>query len=384
MENLQPGILHLLASRKNYIDKETSYSRLISDPLLTRLAPALYLLARQGTISVPEDVLQQLQKHYWSNKARWLMRKSQLEKILPDLEGAGVEVIPLKGAAFIGTLYQDVGLRTMSDIDLLVQPQDLLRVARILEASGFTACLHAPEKTLDGLESLPPTLLPNEISMAGPSGLQIDIHQALVSTWFRPAYRVDMPGVWERSVPCSAVENTKESADAIPWKRRLSPEDTLAYLCLHEALHGMQITNSTLDADLFIRSLSADWDWDGFIKIVNQWRIRSAAYHTLHFCRDFMDTPLPDDLLRRLDPGWLARLRVRGLIGAESLLADKKTLGRRYPTLVKLALIDRVPDIIKTLLHLAFPPKEFYQQNASRGSLLANWRHIMRVVRRGD
>ena len=57
-----------------------------------------------------------------------------------------------------------------------------------------------------------------------------------------------------------------------------------------------------------------------------------------------------EGVLERLDPGWLARLRVRLLITPESLLANRRTLGRRYPALVKLASIDSLPRIFLTLI----------------------------------
>ena len=50
-----------------------------------------------------------------------------------------------------------------------------------------------------------------------------------------------------------------------------------------------------------------------------------------------METPLPDGLLDSLDPGWFARMRVKLLNTSQSILADRPTLGKRYPTLLKLA-----------------------------------------------
>jgi hypothetical protein len=118
--------------------------------------------------------------------------------------------------------------------------------------------------------------------------------------------------------------------------------------------------------------------------LVNQWQIRSSTYHVLSICRDFMGTPLPDGILKRLDPGWLARFRVKMLISSQSILADCPSMGRRYPTLVKLALIDRLPFIFVTLIKLAFPDKGWREHNPSWRGLLANWLHVLHVVRRGD
>ena len=141
---------------------------------------------------------------------------------------------------------------------------------------------------------------------------------------------------------------------------------------------------SYLDIDLWIRILPDSWDWDRFLNLVNQWQIRSATYHVLSICKDFFNTPLPDGVLKRFDPGWLARLRVKLLISSQSILADRSTLGKRYPTLVKLALIDRLPRIIVTLIKLAFPPEAWRDHNPSGRGLLAHWLHVLHVVKRGD
>jgi hypothetical protein len=149
-------------------------------------------------------------------------------------------------------------------------------------------------------------------------------------------------------------------------------------------MHGLHAMQTYLDIDLWIRSLPDTWEWERFLDLVNQWQIRSATYHVLSICSGFMETPLPDGFLKRLDPGWLARIRVKMLLSSESILADRSTLGRRYPTLIKLALIDRLPRIWVMLIKLAFPDKAWRGHNPSRRSLVEHWLHIFHVVKRGD
>ena len=97
-----------------------------------------------------------------------------------------------------------------------------------------------------------------------------------------------------------------------------------------------------------------------------------------------METPLPDSIIKHLDPGWLARFRVKILISSESILADRASVGKYYPTLVKLALIDRLPFIFITLIKLIFPAKAWSEYNLSGQSMLAHWLNVFRVAKRGD
>ena len=48
----------------------------------------------------------------------------EMERLRGLLEQAGVEVILLKGAAFLDTIYPDLSERSMCDLDFLIRKQD--------------------------------------------------------------------------------------------------------------------------------------------------------------------------------------------------------------------------------------------------------------------
>lgn len=58
-------------------------------------------------------------------------------KLVEYLCDNGVKIIPLKGCAING-LYPSVGLRTMSDVDLLYSGVDTKRLAELMKAFGYT------------------------------------------------------------------------------------------------------------------------------------------------------------------------------------------------------------------------------------------------------
>ena len=93
-------------------------------------------------------------------QANALLMKS-LHQILSLLEAEGIPVLVLKGAALCQTLYPEIGLRPMRDIDLLLAKEDVQHVHVFLQNNGFqasTAALpegyfHLPPlfKTVDGM-----------------------------------------------------------------------------------------------------------------------------------------------------------------------------------------------------------------------------------------
>ena len=381
--DIQSPVLYWLNQRARHVQSAGNWDWVLQDPVVGRFAAVLFLLGRSGAVSLSEQTRHELAQVYWGNKARWLVRENQLKKVLSAFHRQGLSVIPLKGAAFLGALYRDIGLRSMSDVDLLVQPENFVSAVNILRQLGFRPCPKDDYENFTWLENLPKAYWPKELSFDDQHGLVIELHQHLINAWFLPAFPLNMDALWERSLLSNTDPTLKTSGENL-WDRRLSPYDTLAYLCLHLALHGLQFPQTCLDIDLSLRRLPQGWDWERFLERAGQWQIRSAAYHALALCRDFMATPLPDGILARLDPGWLARLRVSLLISSGSILADRPSLGKRYPTLVKLALMDRLPLIWVTLMKLAFPNKDWRAHNPSGRSLLSHWLHVLHVVKRGD
>ena len=49
----------------------------------------------------------------------------------------GLPVVVLKGAALAELVYQHIGLRTMADVDLLVEKKNLDKAGSILERLGY-------------------------------------------------------------------------------------------------------------------------------------------------------------------------------------------------------------------------------------------------------
>ena len=61
----------------------------------------------------------------------------QVEKVLQEFEKAGIKNLPLKGYR-IKSLYPRSDLRTMNDVDILVDKKDFKKIATIFENLGYT------------------------------------------------------------------------------------------------------------------------------------------------------------------------------------------------------------------------------------------------------
>jgi hypothetical protein len=381
-EDLQIPVVNWLNRRARYVNDPAGWGWVPLDPVVSCLAGALYVLDRDGRFLLQEKDRQILGRYFWKNISRWLVQEARLRKVLAALDQAGVEVILLKGAAFQGSLYKQIGVRSMADMDLLVRPADFLQAIGILYDCGFGDRSRDISFTLARLQKLPTRYWPKDLILDNGQGVVIELHQNLISPWFLPAFPMDIDSIWERSIPLQAPIDNEECSLHVEGirVRVLSPYDTLAHLCLNLIMHGLENPQTCLDIDLWVRNLPENWDWEQFLALVDQWRISSGTFHVFSICRDFMGTPLPENILRRLNPGALARFRVKFLIPSNSILADLPGLGHRYPTLVRVALIDRISLIFLTLGKLAFPDKAWREYNPYGRSLLAHWSHVSQVV----
>lgn len=374
---LDKTVVQWIKNRARYLTNVDDLDWVIRDPVVGRLAATLFVLHERNAVQLSDQLRETARNIYRKNKALLVWREVQIKDILTAFDQAEIPVIPLKGAIIQDLLFDDPATRPMNDVDLLVHRSDFLRAVDLLVQAGMRLNTQGEDKILERLVEMPPTWQPNALSFIDDQGLVLDLHQNFLNPWFMPAFSLDMDKLWERSLPLASGNNEG-------WKQSLSPYDMLAHLCLHVALHGLQGLISYLDIDLWIRNLADDWDWRVFLGIVEQWQIRSAVYHVFLFCKSFMGTPVPDEIFERVYPGLFPQWRVKILITPESMLANRSSLGLRYPTLVKLALVDRSSNIAKTLYRLAFPGKEWFAHHPYRKSLWAHWLYVIRVTERGD
>ncbi len=88
--------------------------------------------------AIPAPILESLQNAFLKNTAYISLLYRELQQILSACQQEGIPVILLKGSYLAKQVYPEIGLRPMSDMDLMVQPRDLPRAGAITERLGYT------------------------------------------------------------------------------------------------------------------------------------------------------------------------------------------------------------------------------------------------------
>ena len=186
------------------------------DDASNRLLPMLYRQMETAKVSDPELArLRGIYRYHWVKN---LLLMSELREILAALRNASVEVMLLKGAALINRYYHDPGLRPMSDLDIMVRPEDMKKVFGILTNLHWT-----PRVNVD-IDKIRIERLTHAIDFVREKNgrvIEVDLH-------WTPLQRARWEGVestfWNHSLP-----TTVKGIEC----RLLDPTYQLLHVCLH-------------------------------------------------------------------------------------------------------------------------------------------------------
>jgi hypothetical protein len=136
--------------------------------------------------------------------------------VLAALGDAGIPVLLLKGYAIAEGIYGERILRPYSDIDLLVQPEQLDHAAHILESIGYypDEGQHNRQWYLDQHHHMVPYV------RAGT--LPVEVHRALVGSTC--AVKIDHLALWSQAVPLNVGGYDTQT---------LCDTHLLLHLCMH-------------------------------------------------------------------------------------------------------------------------------------------------------
>lgn len=310
---------------------------------------------------------------------RWLARISDL------FTQESIPIVLLKGAALSHSVYRDIGLRPMSDLDLWVRAPDMPAAARLMVEAGFVVA--GKEKRPAALQEM----AGGELAFVSPDRGFVELHWAPFSGWWlHYTTHVDDAALWDRLEILELARNNHEGSEArlkgpLPreWKT-LSTEDTILHLAWHLGINhqfGMWPVRSLVDIALILQSQVVDWD--ALIKRAKSWHLATVLWSVLQLVEQLIGHDDLEPVLGRLRPKAL-RCRLLALyVTPQVLLAGTDMSKKRARYAIMLLLIDRPMDIMHLVYRTLWPEQEWL--GARYGEERAShWRHLWRVVRREE
>ncbi len=304
---------------------------------------------------------------------RWALFRHHLGPVFNRLQEQHIEFLVLKGWAFAGDLYPDLTPRSISDVDLLLHPQDLQPVSSFLDSQGYHSV--SPNPHFTNAIQFEKDWVPLELTYTNPQCISIDLHtHILPSAWSLPVYPIGMDDIW-------AASQTFTDWTGRPLQR-LGWEHTILHLTTHILRHnlGSQSPQSYHDLDRLLRKYGNQINYESLMKTAPDWRLKTALYFTLRYCQELLATPFPPEWTHQHIPSPLRRKIITTLIPFKAV-RTRQPIPWLSSILVKLLLIDRPIDIGKQILSSLFPtPATRYHITGAPLSLPAYWRKIITII----
>jgi hypothetical protein len=249
-----------------------------------RLLPLIWWNLRPHGLEDP--LLGRLEAHYRATREKNAAGLRQTASLLEAFRRAGIPTLVLKGAALLGSAYADLGLRPMSDVDLLVPIERVAQASRTLEALGWTAEAPVTPSMTRMVHALP---------FRRPSSIPVDLHWHVFEECCRPD---DDDDLWAASVP-RALEGVAT--------RILAPEDQVIHACVHGE-KWVQVPGVRWVADAAVVIRGGQVRWTRLVEQAVRRRFVLRLRAQLGYLRSAFDAPIPPEALAMLAAAPVSRL----------------------------------------------------------------------------
>ena len=290
------------------------------EPGIYELLPVLY---RRLHKLLPDDAwmtrMRGVYKKVWTSNATTLRR---VLGAVQSLERSDVDVMFIKGMGLLSDYNGDLGLRMMSDVDLLVHRDDVERANDILISDNWIPCPGANRELIV-------RKITRELHGWGfvKDQIQIDLHW----NWsHRDLGQIDDESIWKTArwelmlgyqclTPCATDKLL------LALLHGIRPQHGRKALWVIDA---MQIMNKELD----------DRQWAAFSEKVCKFDFQTVVFRTLGYLKNRYEAPIPSDLITKCAAAPRRRmqsLEFELLLEAPSRWPRIKKLSGRYLSLYR-------------------------------------------------
>jgi len=252
------------------------------------LALVLYarLCAAGGDGLVPAWVMERLRQAYLAATARNMVMLHHAGAILKGLKERGIEAIVLKGLYLVEHVYPQIGLRTFSDLDLLVRRSDLDAALHALQETGYRLTTwYDPADPNQDIKHLPP--------LEKEGWPLVELHWSILEE--DAPFPVDVEGIWQRAVPARVAGADVLAMDKLDLILHLAIHNTYQ----HKLRGGLR---SLYDIALILHQNPDQINWPGLIERASGWKMERVLWLTLCLLRSLLGTEIPQAVMQQLEP----------------------------------------------------------------------------------
>jgi hypothetical protein len=190
-------------------------------------------------------------RHVWLRNQYMI---ADCARLVAALAEAGVPAVLLKGAAMVVAVDRSIGLRWMTDCDILVPPAAALTAVRVLAAGGFTQDQALTPRDLTLVHGL-------TLHDQGSGRDRIDLH-------WQPIRDIGAPSLTEALIAAARPADIGGAACLVP-----APE----HMVFHAVVHGTDWSPQPrydwlVDTVKIVRAAGSGFDWDALAGTARTYR----------------------------------------------------------------------------------------------------------------
>jgi len=288
---------------------------------------------------IPPETFNRFQEHYYQvayQNSVFLDEVDKLSAIIDD------KIVLLKGMDLIQSLYPNIAIRSMVDIDILVDSEkdrdiwDKLKKNGFVESESniFKSPLHIPKPdahfhTLPGLVN---------------GKCYVEIHWNIFQ---RELFFDETKIAWRKAV---LIDSNKKLF-------RLSNEFLLVHLCSHLYFHKHQyvILRMVCDINEFVLKHGNCLKWNDINGICNNPILRNALITSLTYAHFLFTTPIPPDFINK-------ELLIEKTINLETLIKGNKLQNRFICYFAVLKSISKTRDRFNYIFRTILPVRDWMNE----------------------
>lgn len=239
--------------------------------------------------AVPEGILKQLRSYFNYNAQHALFLTGELLRIVKLFEAQGITAVPYKGPTLAASVYGNLALREVGDLDILVRKNDILRAEELLASLGYQRWTRVTgdQKRLAGAQerALMHSWGGHNFTRTDGMGM-VDLQWTVAKRHF--SFRLSPEYLWR---------HTQRTSLGGGMGLTLSPEILLIVLCMHGSKHLWERLVWVCDvAELIRGSEKLEWAY-----VMEQARILGSErmlLFGLSLADSLLGAPLPETVLR--------------------------------------------------------------------------------------
>lgn len=283
MNKVDTGLIDLLSSSINCSPSSNvellpqEWQQLFDEAVAHQIHHIIFEQAYKNGSTVNPDLFAAWKNETMSSFLFFYERFEVIGELFERLRKANIPVLALKGLYF-KNLYPKPELRTMGDMDLLIDRQYLDEASKIIQGVGYQKATKED---------------PKHISFFHKRYIYIELHTSLVTETRRKQAIGLNQDIWN-DVTYFTAENM---AYLIP-----SDFNHLLYCCIHMTNHfgkGGFGLRQLSDFALLLKKAANTLDWDKFLEKANEYGIGNFVEALLIICNNFFKIEIPQSIIEK-------------------------------------------------------------------------------------